>query len=127
MTAVNVEKFNQAASEYNKRSMRACLLPLGIGLILIIAYAPFSRKTEAWLASKFGATQADWLSTAPYALVTLLAFGALIILARRVDRQFGIACVHCKKPLINFRYIVIASRNCPHCGKCVIEENPSAS
>jgi len=28
---------------------------------------------------------------------------------------------------INFRYILTTSRNCPHCGKRVIEENPSAS
>ena len=82
---------------------------------------------EDWLTSKFDATQADLLATAPYALITLLAFGALIIFARRVDRQFGIACVHCKKPLINFRYIVTATRNCPHCGKRVIEESPGAS
>jgi len=27
----------------------------------------------------------------------------------------------------NFRYILTASRNCPHCGKRVIEENPRAS
>ena len=102
-------------------------MPLGIGLILILAYAPFSRKLEAWLTSKLGATQGDLLATVPFAFITILAFGALIILARRVDRHFGIACVHCKKPLINFRYIVAASRNCPHCGKRVIEEEPSAA
>ena len=127
MTTVNVEEFNQCAVRYTKRSLIACLTPLGILLVLVSAYAPFSRKFEAWLASKFGATQADLLATAPYALVTILAFGALIVFARRVDRQFGIACAHCKKPLINFRHVVIASRNCPYCGKRVIEENASHS
>ena len=127
MTRVKLEEFNQSAIRYTKRSLTACLTPLGILLILILAYAPFSRNVETWLTSKYGATQGELLATVPFALVTILAFGALIILARRVDRQIGIACIHCQKPLLNYRHIVTASRNCPHCGKRVIEENPSAS
>lgn len=125
MTAMSLEEFNQSAVRYTKRSLIACLTPLGILLILIIAYAPFSRNVETWLTPKLGATQADLLASAPYALVTILALGALLILGRRVDRHFGIACAHCKKPLVNFRYIVAASRNCPHCCKRVIDPDPS--
>jgi predicted RNA-binding Zn-ribbon protein involved in translation (DUF1610 family) len=124
---MSLEEFKQSSVRYTKRSLIACLTPLGILLILILVYAPFSRNVEAWLTSRFGATQGDLLATVPFALVTILAFGALIILARRVDRQFGIACVHCQKPLLHYRHIVTASRNCPHCGKRVIEESPTAS
>ncbi len=127
MTAVNVEKFNQAASEYNKRSMLACLVPLGILFLLCMAYVPFEQSVEAWLTSRFGATPGELLAIVPVALLVILGFGAMIIFQRRVDRKLGIACVHCSKPLINFRHIVIASRHCPYCGKRVIEEKPNAS
>ena len=127
MMAVNLEEFNQAAGRYQKCSTVACLVPLGILFLLCMAYVPFYRTVEASLTSRFGATPGELLAIVPVALLVILGFGGIIVLQRRVDRRFGIMCVHCKKPLVNFRFIITASRNCPYCGKRVIEDIPSAS
>jgi len=62
------------------------------------------------------------LAVLPMAVPTVLAFMLIIPLARRIERQSGIACPHCAKALANHKAIVIASRNCPCCGKKVIDD-----
>jgi endogenous inhibitor of DNA gyrase (YacG/DUF329 family) len=54
----------------------------------------------------------------------MIAIGVMFLLARRNDRDMGVACPHCGKPLAQFKAIVIASKNCPYCGKEVLDDNP---
>ena len=119
---MRISEFNRAASSYHKRSAIACVVPLSIGLLCLLAYAPAKQRFEAFLSTRFDAATVDILTVLPMALPTVLAFLLIIPLARRIDRQFGIACTHCGKPLANHKAIVIASRNCPYCGKRVLEE-----
>jgi DNA-directed RNA polymerase subunit RPC12/RpoP len=119
---MRISEFSRAASVYQKRSVVACIAPLSIALLLIIAYAPLQHRLESFLSTRINAFAVDLLAALPMALPTVLAFLFIIPLARRIDRQSGIACPHCAKTLANHKAIVIASRNCPYCGKKVIED-----
>jgi hypothetical protein len=121
---MRIAEFNRAAEVYHKRSLFACVTPLLIALACMVAYAPFKQRFEGFLSSRFHAFPADVLSILPLALPLVTALLLLVPMARRIDRRFGISCVHCGKQLANHKPIVIASRNCPYCGKPVIEENP---
>lgn len=127
MMAVSVEEFNKSAAAYSRRSIFACLVPMGILLTLMSVYAPFQRNVESWLKSRFSPPSGELLAVAPFVLGVFLAAVAMLTLLYRANRQFGIPCPHCKRPLANLRYIVIASRNCLYCGKRVIEENANPS
>jgi hypothetical protein len=119
---VRISEFSRAAGTYQRKSLLACFAPFAIALICLLAYVPFQRRLEAYLSSRFGAAAVDVLTVVPMAVPVVLALASLIPLGRRIERRAGIACSHCGKALAGYKAIVIASRNCPHCGKRVIED-----
>jgi DNA-directed RNA polymerase subunit RPC12/RpoP len=118
------DQFIKAANSYNRRAAAIFIIPLLMALGFIIAYGPFQRRFEAFLASRIAGPTPNLLKVLPVAVPFLLAIGAMIPLTRRNDRDMGVACPHCGKPLAQFKAIVIASKNCPYCGKKVLDENP---
>ena len=119
---MSISEFSRAASAYQKQSLIACFAPLSLALLCLAAYAPFQKRFESLLSARYGETTVDVLTVLPMAVPTMLALASMIPLARRVERRAGVACPHCSKALANFKAIVIASRNCPNCGKRVIED-----
>ena len=119
---ISISDFNRAADVYRKRSVIACIAPFAIALVCLLAYAPVNEHFESYLSTRLDAFAVDVLCVLPMAVPTVLAFILLIPLARRIERQSGIPCPHCGKALANYKAIVIASRNCPCCGKRVIED-----
>jgi DNA-directed RNA polymerase subunit RPC12/RpoP len=119
---MRISEFSRAAGVYQKRSTIGCIAPLSIALVCLLAYAPFQKRFESFLSSRFDSSSTDVITVLPMALPTVLAVLLIVPLARRVERQAGIACPHCAKALANHKAIVIASRNCPHCGGRVIED-----
>jgi len=120
---MRISEFHRAAGVYQKRGLIACLGPLSLALVCILAYAPFQHRFESFLSSRLDTFTADVLTFLPMGLPLMIAFISMVPLARRVERQSGIACPHCAKDLASYKAIVIASRNCPHCGKRVIEDD----
>jgi DNA-directed RNA polymerase subunit RPC12/RpoP len=121
---VHKDQFIKAAANYNRRATAIFLIPLALAFGFMVAYMPCQRRFEAYLDSKIGGPAPDILKALPMAVPFLLAFGALIPLSRRNDRDLGVACPHCGQPLAHFKAIVIASKNCPYCGKQVLDDNP---
>ena len=119
---MRISEFSLAAGAYQKRSLIACLVPLSLALICILVYAPLQHKFESFLSLRFGASAVDILTILPMAIPLVLAFASMIPLGRRIERQAGVACAQCGKNLANYKAVVIASRNCPYCGKKVIED-----
>ena len=124
---MNISEFSRVSTAYQKQSLIACIGPLSIALVCIVAYAPFQRRFESFLSSRFDSTAVDVLTVLPMAMPTVLALAFMIPLARRIERRAGVPCPHCSKALANHRAIVIASRNCPYCGKRVIEDETNAA
>jgi DNA-directed RNA polymerase subunit RPC12/RpoP len=119
---MSISEFSHAASAYQKRTVVVGVVPLLVGLGCLIAYAPFQGRFESFLSSRFDGFWVDMLAVLPMALPTALALLLIIPIARRIERSSGIACPHCTKALAAHKAIVIASRNCPYCGRRVIED-----
>jgi hypothetical protein len=116
---VKVEDLNTAAKRYQRYVLTCILALFGSALLCVIIYAPFQKRIETRLSN---VPLGEVLSVVPMGLGLLIAFAALIPVSRRVDRKFGVPCPHCGTSLIESHRIVIASRNCFHCGKRVLEE-----
>jgi DNA-directed RNA polymerase subunit RPC12/RpoP len=117
------DQFIEAADRYNKRGLVALLIPLSLAIGWVLAYLPFQHRFEAYVGTRFAGTISDILLVVPIALPVTVAFGLLISLSRQIDRKLGVACPHCGKTLASFRAIVIASKNCPHCGMKVLDDS----
>lgn len=120
---MSLDEFRKASELYQRKSLLMCSVLL-IPLVFFFAYAPFARRFESYAGQHFSTPMAESLPVMPIALVTVLAFTALIPLNRRLDRKYGLGCPHCRKPLAypQLRDVIIASKHCPHCGECVIDE-----
>lgn len=114
-------EFKTRAAVYQKWSAYACLAPLRMALLCLLFYAPFQAQFRAYLSEGASHSAADVISVLPMALPVACALLALIPLSRRVDKAFGIPCPHCGEQMQNHKTIVIASHNCPNCGKQVLE------
>jgi hypothetical protein len=77
---------------------------------------------ESFLSTRFDSFTVDILTKLPIALVQIAAVVCIFWMYGRVKRQSGVRCPHCAKGLANRKKIVIASGNCPFCGKKVIED-----
>jgi hypothetical protein len=121
---VRTDEFIKAADGYNRRAMAVVLAPVFIALLCILVCSPFQKRYDAYLQGRFGAPIPDILELLPVAIPLLIAVAVMIPLSRRNDRALGVGCPHCRKPLAQFKSIVIASKNCPYCGKLVLDEKP---
>jgi len=120
---MRIAEFSRAAAVYQKRSLVACIAPLSVALLCLTAYTPLRGRFESYLSSRVDSFAVDVLTVLPMAVPTVLAFLLIVPLTRRIERKSGVVCPHCAKPLANYKAIVVASRNCPYCGKRVIEDS----
>ena len=121
-----MSEFSRAAANYQKRSAIVCVTPFALGILCVVIYAPFQRRFEAFLAGRFSSTLADVLVVLPMGLPLLLALASLIPLGRKIERTAGVLCPHCSKQIAGFKPIIIASKNCPYCGRRVLDDTPTA-
>lgn len=119
---MNIPEFSRSADIYLKRSTIACMGPLLVALVIICAYAPFQKRFEAFLSTRFESFAVDVLVVVPMALPMILAIASMIPMSNWIERKSGIACRNCGKALANHKAIVIASKSCPYCGRRVLEE-----
>jgi hypothetical protein len=120
---MNKDQFIKLAEHYNKRALAALMIPFLLAFACIVAYWPFQHRFEEYLGAKFAAPTSDILALAPSVTPFIVAFIALIPLSRRIERKLGVSCSHCGKALACFKAIVVASKNCPHCGVRVLDDN----
>lgn len=125
---MTIDKFNQASAEYRRRSWA------GIGLAFLAFFGTFGLglglirvfDLRAACAASFGEPAAETLE----GVVMLLAFPAFMAVILYGDRRASsdprLRCPHCDKHLEAMSNLVVATRNCPHCGRRVLEEPPPA-
>jgi len=121
---VRKDEFIRAAKRYNRRAFAAFAIPIMSAFILAIVYQPFEDRFGAFLATKISGPVPELLKLLPVAGVVALAIAAIIPLTRRNDREMGVGCPRCGKPLASFKAIVVASKNCPYCGATVLDDTP---
>ena len=119
---MSIPELNRAARIYHKRTMLCILVPSAICFLCILAYTPFQHRFEAFLSTRFDSFTVDILTTLPMGLPSIITVLCVVWLSGRIERQSGVPCPYCARNLLNHQGIVIASRNCPNCGKRVIED-----
>lgn len=117
------DQFIAAADHYTKRALAAFMIPFALAFACMLLYWPFQQRFEAYLGAKFAAPMSDILGMLPTVVPFVIAFLLLIPSSRRVEQKLGVACSHCGKNLAASRMIVIASKNCPHCGMKVLDDS----
>jgi len=118
---MRLSEFKRAAQRHLAHSIIVCA-PFVCALVSIAIYASFKSRFEAALPPTLHPVLKDLLVVLPMALPTVIALALVLPLSRRVDRKFGVFCPHCAGDVGSFRHIVIVSRNCPHCGARVIDQ-----
>lgn len=110
-------EFQSARDDFDKHSAKGLLFgSIGIlGLVLVgLTIREFGKP---WL----GANIVEFAPAFSFAVGIPWVYWGLIKLAKHHTRYPELQCPHCKKPLASGARIVIASRNCFHCGEQVID------
>jgi hypothetical protein len=119
---MKIQEFNEAVSQYRRRTLTV----LGFILLLMVPYftlvLTFVDRLRRFYTVNFGEGTADvlmGLSPLPALIALLVGLGLNDRRAKRAPRLY---CQHCAKEMYSSQQLTIATRNCPHCGKTVLEE-----
>jgi len=119
---MSILEFNRAAGVCYKRTIIGIVGPGSIAVLCLMAYMPFQQRFESFLSTRFDSFTADILAFLPKGIISISTVLWVVWLAGRIERRYGVPCPHCAKALAGNKAIVIASRNCPYCGKRVIDD-----
>lgn len=121
--AISIDALNHAARSY----LRGVLMICGISFALAVAGAVIAIENRdairSWYTKQFGAPAAEGLvGVTPFLPAIVAIFAGIYWVERKRGRNPSLLCPHCRRNLMQMRHLVIASRNCPYCGKRVVEE-----
>jgi len=117
---ITIDKFRDAVTAHFAWSRSVAWAVFAVGLLIFIG---------AWFAVRFFAPPGDMQVHLSLALIVgfvllmpiVASVGACCNEGRfRYDTR--LACPHCDRQLQIYSHLVIATRNCPHCGRCVVAE-----
>jgi hypothetical protein len=111
-----IEEFRVDHELCTKQIRRAVIWAIGsLGVFLVLGIAARNAVSPS-----LGAVAAEFVPAACVALgVPLMLFG--FWRADQYQKHYpNLHCRHCNKPLLQSARIVIASRNCPSCGRQVL-------
>ncbi len=118
------DQFIESADHYTMRGLAAFMIPLAVAFACMLVYWPFQQRFEAFLGDKFAAPTSDILGMLPIVVPFVIAFLLMVPFSRRIQRKMGMPCPHCGGGLECYKPIVVASKNCPHCGMKVLDDSP---
>ena len=123
---MTIESFNEAGSTYTRR----LLTGTGLSIVSMIAAIALSfwvvSSHRAKILALFGQLVSE--PVAEGLLPALMLPGMILLITgiwlseRRANVDRRHYCPHCTQNLVNNRFLVVATRNYPHCGKRVLEE-----
>lgn len=122
---LSIEEFNAAFTACAQRMCVAIVATLISVLLCFIVYLPFKDAIDGFYTRQFGDVTAEALKGMTLLPALIVMFLGLWMTARRTRRDLRLACPHCKKLPIGQRHLVVASRNCGHCGRRVLAEPPT--
>jgi hypothetical protein len=118
---MQISEFSRAVRAYQMRRGISTVGPILIGVAGMLVLAPFRDQLKTFLSGGLGSAGGEVGAALLFAMPILLAFVFVIPLMLRIERRWGVHCPHCEKQLAECCGTVIASRNCPFCGKRVLE------
>jgi endogenous inhibitor of DNA gyrase (YacG/DUF329 family) len=123
---MTIDEFKASASRYS-RGMAWALLGSVLAVIAFLGLVAMFRDPLRDIYTRtFGGPGAEILvGLSPFPAVLIL-IGSLWYAERRLLRDVRLKCPSCGKQIVGMRHLVIATRNCPHCGRRVLQEPDEA-
>ncbi len=123
---LSIEEFNSAVSSQARR-LSIVIASLVVATVLTLAacfgIVGFYRDPiRNFLVERFGSDVGEALmGFTPFpALVVII--GGLLVNERWAKKDPLLLCPSCAKSLLEIKHLVVATRNCGHCGKRVLAE-----
>jgi hypothetical protein len=119
---ITIDQFKYSASRYTRCTLATVLGSVFAVVLAILLIKVFHDPLLSFYVQWFGeSTAAILISISPFPAILIL-FGSLWYSERRLSRDPCTRCPSCAKQIACMRQIVIATRNCPHCGQRVLQE-----
>ncbi len=121
MPLLSLEKFAEASEKQRKRFDRFLVIGAGLGFGLMLVWVVIREVLETFSSPAFHSAYKNYFAAGIFVLTLLGILGCLWRASKEVQDQPELQCPYCQKPLGTRRQIVIATRNCSHCGRTVLE------
>ena len=111
-----IDEFRADHDQCSQRTLRTLVASIGSLLVFLLLGIAARNVSSAYV----GPVATEFLPVACVLVgIPLMLFG--FWRADQHQKKFpNLRCRHCAKPLMQSARIVIASRNCPHCGRQVL-------
>jgi DNA-directed RNA polymerase subunit RPC12/RpoP len=119
---MTIDEFNEATSQFQRRMLWMFLLGALAVLLLGSLTSWVVQTSRLWLTVNFGGPATEIIVGLVPVPFVLAWFAVLFIWDRRAARDPRLRCPYCAKRLDESRRLVVATRNCPHCGRKVLKE-----
>ncbi len=119
---LSIENFNAAVSAYYRRLNAVIVATLFTAILCVAVYYPFKDSIDRFYTRQFGEAAAQvFMGMTMFPALVVMFFGFWMN-ELRTRRDARLACPHCRKWLVTQRHLVVATRNCGHCGRKVLAE-----
>lgn len=107
------------ASRWSRRCSASVYYLIIASLALLL---PFDDQVKRFVAERFGEPAGELVSgLAPFPSVVVL-FAGLFWLERKSKKIPELSCPACKKFIGGMRYLIVATKCCPHCGVRILND-----
>lgn len=121
-TRFEVHAYIHACDQY----LRRVVIFAGVTILTVIlcfaVVLPFRDQIKDLVVDRFGLPAAELaigLTPSP-ALVVL--FIGIFWLQLKANRTKELNCPRCKKSIVGMKYLVVATKCCPHCGRRILND-----
>jgi hypothetical protein len=119
---MTIEDFNVAGSAYTRRIFIVGGLAVVVMFACFAVVVPFRDALRTQYEEWFGKVAAEALMGLTPLPGLLVLIGGLSVVEYRARRNSRLRCPHCRRMLTGMRPLVVATRNCGHCGRRVLAE-----
>lgn len=117
-----IEEFKTAVAGYRRQILIAMACAVLAALAFIGLFGVIEETLRALSIRQFGEVATEVLMGLTLFLAVLIFFGLLVLGDRVARRDERLRCPSCGQSLEGIQHLVIATRNCGHCGKRVLAE-----
>ena len=120
---MTIKEYTDANAAYRRRMNRFFAVSFVFGIAHLVVMSRYMDSLRAYFARDFGEQAAGLMLLASLILpFVVVLFGGLLIMDRRNRRDPRLRCPHCEKSIEMCQALVVTTRNCPSCGKRVVDE-----
>ena len=118
----DIDDFNAACTAYERGMLRAAI-PAAVTLALCFGIVlPFRDAVQAYYQRQCGDVAAEFLLGLTPLPAVVVMFFCFWVHHRRLKRIGILHCPHCGQCVVSGQRLVVATRNCFHCGRRMVAD-----